>query len=99
MAQLDRDAEAASLLAANGGDADHLPLVIAGSGEALQGASPAEVAALLGLTSTPSLPFYDLYLETSSVHSARFSLTTRTDALSTASSSVSQLQIQHQKRQ
>jgi len=58
--ELDRDAEAASLLAANGGDADHLPLVIAGSGEALQGPSPAEVAALLGLASTPLLPFYDL---------------------------------------
>ncbi|HMK96783.1 MAG TPA: FAD-dependent oxidoreductase, partial [Acidimicrobiales bacterium] len=58
--ELERDAEAASLLAANGGDADHLPLVITGSGNALQGPSPAEVAALLGLASTPSLPFYDL---------------------------------------
>ena len=58
--ELERDAEAASLLAANGGDADHLPLVIAGSGEALQGPSLAEVAALLGLASTPLLPFYDL---------------------------------------
>ncbi len=58
--ELERDAEAASLLAANGGDADHLPLVISSSGEALQGPTLAEVAALLGLASTPLLPFYDL---------------------------------------
>lgn len=58
--ELDRDSEAAALLAANGADADHLPLVITDAGQALQGPSPAEVAAALGLASTPALPFYDL---------------------------------------
>ena len=58
--ELERDAEAARLLAANGGDPDHLPLVITESGQAVQGPSTVEVASLLGLSSTPSLPFYDL---------------------------------------
>jgi thioredoxin reductase (NADPH) len=58
--ELERDAEAARLLAANGGDAGHLPLVITDSGRALQGPSTIEVADALGLSSTPSLPFYDL---------------------------------------
>ena len=39
---------------------DHLPLVITESGQAVQGPSTVEVASLLGLSSTPSLPFYDL---------------------------------------
>ena len=58
--ELERDAEAARLLAANGGDAQHLPLVITGSGQTLEAPSTVEVAGALGLSSTPSLPFYDL---------------------------------------
>ena len=58
--ELERDAEAARLLAANGGDAEHLPLVITDSGQTLQAPSTIEVADALGLSSTPSLPFYDL---------------------------------------
>jgi thioredoxin reductase (NADPH) len=58
--ELERDAEAARLLAANGGDAGHLPLVITEMGQALQAPSTVAVADALGLSSTPSLPFYDL---------------------------------------
>src|SRR5579859_1388397 len=58
--ELERDAEAARLLAANGGDAEHLPLVITEMGRTLQAPSTVEVADALGLSSTPSLPFYDL---------------------------------------
>jgi thioredoxin reductase (NADPH) len=58
--ELERDAEAARLLAANGGDTEHLPLVITGLGNALQAPSTRQVADALGLSSTPSLPFYDL---------------------------------------
>jgi thioredoxin reductase (NADPH) len=58
--ELDRDAEASTLLAANGGDIDHLPLVITDGGRTLQAPSMVEVADALGLLSTPSLPFYDL---------------------------------------
>jgi thioredoxin reductase (NADPH) len=58
--ELERDAEAARLLAANGGDADHLPLVITDMGQTLQAPTTVEVADALGLSSTPSLPFYDL---------------------------------------
>jgi thioredoxin reductase (NADPH) len=58
--ELERDAEAARLLAANDGDADHLPLVITRSGQVLQAPSTTEVADALGLSSSPSLPFYDL---------------------------------------
>jgi thioredoxin reductase (NADPH) len=58
--ELDRDAEAARLLAANGGDREHLPLVITDTGQTLQAPSTVEVANALGLTSTPALPFYDL---------------------------------------
>ena len=58
--ELERDAEAARLLAANGGDEEHLPLVITDTGQTLQAPSTAEVAAAFGLSSTPSLPFYDL---------------------------------------
>jgi thioredoxin reductase (NADPH) len=57
---LERDAEAATLLAASGGDVDHLPLVIMESGQTLHAPSTAEVAAAFGLVSTPKLPFYDL---------------------------------------
>ncbi|HSS12006.1 MAG TPA: FAD-dependent oxidoreductase [Acidimicrobiales bacterium] len=58
--ELERDAEAARLLAANGGDAEHLPLVITDMGQTLQAPSTVEVANALGLSSTPSLPFYAL---------------------------------------
>src|SRR5205085_1455636 len=55
--ELERDAEAARLLAANGGDGEHLPLVITDTGRTLQAPSTAEVASALGLSATPSLPF------------------------------------------
>jgi len=58
--ELDRDAEADRLLEANGGDRDHLPLVIAEDGRALQAPALTEVAEALGLSATPALPFYDL---------------------------------------
>jgi len=58
--ELDRDAEAARLLNANGGDGERLPLVITEGGRALQAPSIGELAGALGLTATPSLPFYDL---------------------------------------
>jgi thioredoxin reductase (NADPH) len=58
--ELERDAEAARLLSANGGDPQHLPLVITDSGRTLQAPSTVEVADALGISSTPSLPFYDL---------------------------------------
>jgi thioredoxin reductase (NADPH) len=58
--ELERDAEAGRLLAANGGDRERLPLVITDSGRTLQAPSTAEVAGALGLAATPSLPFYDL---------------------------------------
>lgn len=58
--ELERDAEAARLLAANGGDEQRLPLVITDAGQVLQAPSTAEVAGALGLSATPSLPFYDL---------------------------------------
>jgi thioredoxin reductase (NADPH) len=58
--ELERDAEAARLLAANGGDAQRLPLVITDTGQALEAPTTAEVASALGLAAAPSLPFYDL---------------------------------------
>jgi len=58
--ELERDPEAARLLAANGGDREHLPLVITDGGRALQAPSTTEIATALGLSTTPSLPFYDL---------------------------------------
>jgi thioredoxin reductase (NADPH) len=58
--ELERDAEAATLLAANDSDADHLPLVITETGQTLQAPSTFEVAQALGILSTPALPFYDL---------------------------------------
>jgi thioredoxin reductase (NADPH) len=58
--EVEHDAEAARLLEANGGDAQRLPLVITERGEVLQAPSTAALAAALGLTATPSLPFYDL---------------------------------------
>jgi thioredoxin reductase (NADPH) len=57
--ELERDPEAARLLAANG-DSEHLPLVITDSGRTLQAPSTAELANALGLSTSPSLPFYDL---------------------------------------
>ena len=58
--ELERDGDAATLLAASGGDVDHLPLVITDTGQTLHAPSTAQVAAALGLASTPALPFYDL---------------------------------------
>jgi thioredoxin reductase (NADPH) len=58
--ELERDAEASRLLAANDGDAEHLPLVITETGQTLQAPSVAEVANAFGLSSTAALPFYDL---------------------------------------
>jgi thioredoxin reductase (NADPH) len=58
--ELDRDTEAATLLNANGGARDRLPLVITEDGQAMQGPPMPELAAALGLATTPSLPFYDL---------------------------------------
>src|SRR6202048_4490472 len=58
--ELERDAEAARLLDANGGDADPLPLVTPDTAQPLQAPSTIQVADALGLSSTPSLPFYDL---------------------------------------
>jgi len=58
--ELDHDAEATRLLDANGGDVEHLPLVVMDDGRTLQGPSIAELAAALGLAAPPSLPFYDL---------------------------------------
>src|SRR5947209_6637195 len=58
--ELERDPEAARLLAANGGDGEHLPLVITDTGGTLQAPSTVEVASALGLSATPALPFYDL---------------------------------------
>jgi thioredoxin reductase (NADPH) len=58
--ELDRDAEATRLLTANGGDGEHLPLVITEAGDALEAPSIGELASALGLTATPALPFYDL---------------------------------------
>jgi thioredoxin reductase (NADPH) len=58
--ELERDAEAATLLAANGSDAEHLPLVITDTGQTLQAPSTVEVAQALGILSSPALPFYDL---------------------------------------
>src|SRR5439155_160443 len=58
--ELERDPEAARLLAANGGDRERLPLVITDGGRALQAPSKTEIATALGLSATPALPFYDL---------------------------------------
>jgi thioredoxin reductase (NADPH) len=58
--ELERDGDAATLLAASGGDVDHLPLVIIDTGQTLHAPSTAEVARAFGLSSTPALPFYDL---------------------------------------
>jgi thioredoxin reductase (NADPH) len=58
--EVDRDPEAARLLDAHGGGEERLPLLITESGETLEAPSTLEVAAALGLSSTPALPFYDL---------------------------------------
>jgi thioredoxin reductase (NADPH) len=58
--ELERDPEAARLLTADGSVRDDLPLVITDEGQTLQAPTIAELAAALGLSTTPSLPFYDL---------------------------------------
>ena len=58
--ELDRDAEASRLLSANGGDGEHLPLVITDGGHSLRAPSIPELAGALGLAAAPLLPFYDL---------------------------------------
>jgi thioredoxin reductase (NADPH) len=58
--ELERDPEATRLLEANGCGADRLPVVVTSEGETLVEPSTTEVANVLGLSSTPSLPFYDL---------------------------------------
>jgi thioredoxin reductase (NADPH) len=58
--EVERDPEAGRLLAASGCDANRLPLVVTSSGEMLQEPTTAAVAAALGLSSQPALPFYDL---------------------------------------
>jgi thioredoxin reductase (NADPH) len=58
--ELGRDEEANRLLAAKGMSADDLPLVVTPAGQPLRSPSTSELAAALGLSSTPNLPFYDL---------------------------------------
>jgi thioredoxin reductase (NADPH) len=58
--ELERDPEAARLIEANGSDEGRLPLVITDAGQTLEAPSTIEVASALGLSSAPSLPFYDL---------------------------------------
>ena len=57
---VETDSEASRLLNAVGGGHDGLPLVVTPDGAALRSPRPAEVAAAIGLTATPGLPFYDL---------------------------------------
>ena len=58
---VERDAEAARLLGADGRDRERLPLVVpAGGGEPLHAPDLPELAAALGLSRAPGLPFYDL---------------------------------------
>jgi thioredoxin reductase (NADPH) len=58
--EVERDAEAARLLSAHGGDPDRLPLVVTHSGQTLESPTAVEVAEALGFPSRASLPFYDL---------------------------------------
>jgi thioredoxin reductase (NADPH) len=58
--ELERDPEAARLLEAHGDDEGRLPLVITDTGETLEAPTTLDVARALGLSSEPSLPFYDL---------------------------------------
>jgi thioredoxin reductase (NADPH) len=58
--EIEHDPEAARLLSASGGSADHLPVVLTDSGETLVEPTIVDVARAFGLSSTPSLPFYDL---------------------------------------
>jgi thioredoxin reductase (NADPH) len=60
--ELERDAEADVLLDANGGDHEHLPLVITEGGLALQAPTMPELAEALGLPTTPREDFYDLII-------------------------------------
>jgi thioredoxin reductase (NADPH) len=57
---VETDAEAQRLLRAGGNGTDTLPLVTTPDGRAFERPSVAEVAAALGLSSTPAQPFYDL---------------------------------------
>jgi thioredoxin reductase (NADPH) len=57
---VETDAEAERLLHAGGNSRSALPLVATPDGQALERPSLAEVAAALGLSSTPTQPFYDL---------------------------------------
>ena len=57
---VETDPEAERLLQAGGHGDGALPMVATADGRALQRPSLAEVAAALGLSSTPTLPFYDL---------------------------------------
>ncbi len=57
---VETDAEAERLLQAVGNGRDNLPLVATPDGRALQRPSLAEIGAALGLSSSPTQPFYDL---------------------------------------
>ncbi|MGH9225666.1 MAG: FAD-dependent oxidoreductase [Acidimicrobiales bacterium] len=58
---IERDAEAARLVGADGQDSERLPLVLpAGGGDPLHAPDIATLADALGLTRAPGLPFYDL---------------------------------------
>jgi thioredoxin reductase (NADPH) len=52
--------DGARLLAAAGATADDVPVVITSEGTALKSPSEAEIAAAVGLTTTPATDFYDL---------------------------------------
>jgi thioredoxin reductase (NADPH) len=52
--------DGARLLAAAGATADDVPVVITSEGTALKAPSEAEIAAAVGLTTTPATDFYDL---------------------------------------
>jgi len=54
------DAEGRRLLAAAGGDERHLPVVITATGDVLVEPSDSELAARVGLSTTPAEKFYDL---------------------------------------
>jgi thioredoxin reductase (NADPH) len=60
--ELDRDEEAATLLEANGGDRERLPLVITDDGLALRAPTITELAEALGLPTAPREDFYDLII-------------------------------------
>ncbi len=57
---VERDAEAARLLAAAGAGADELPLVVTADGTALRGPSAVSLAGALGLRTQAAQPLYDV---------------------------------------